>query len=238
MKIVWKKKPKEESGKKRARAQPLALNPNLPFEREEESDSESQNEKKRINTENPSSKNQNPDQIKTAESFESQGNQLAEDGKYSEALQKWEAAIVLVPGRAILHEQKAQVLLEMGDSWSALKAATRASELEPLWAEAWITLGRAQLNYGEPDLAIKSFDKALEIKPNHEEALVDRETASHLVKRRKQLHSTDNIINQTRYKVRDEAKCSDAPVLIEDEVENSDAPALHSEENQRANEST
>jgi len=30
-----------------------------------------------------------------------------------------------MPQRAILHEQKAQVLLEMGDAWSALKAATR-----------------------------------------------------------------------------------------------------------------
>lgn len=30
--------------------------------------------------------------------------------------------------------------------------------------QAWITLGRAQLNFGEPDNAIQSFDKALAIK--------------------------------------------------------------------------
>ena len=30
--------------------------------------------------------------------------------------------------------------------------------------QAWITLGRAQLNFGEPDIAIKSFDRALAIK--------------------------------------------------------------------------
>lgn len=30
--------------------------------------------------------------------------------------------------------------------------------------QAWITLGRAQLNFGEPDSAIESFDKALSIK--------------------------------------------------------------------------
>jgi len=29
--------------------------------------------------------------------------------------------------------------------------------------QAWITLGRAQLNFGEPDGAIESFDKALAI---------------------------------------------------------------------------
>lgn len=33
--------------------------------------------------------------------------------------------MMLMPERAILHEQKAQVLLEMEDTWGALKAATR-----------------------------------------------------------------------------------------------------------------
>lgn len=50
-----------------------------------------------------------------------------QDGKYQEALSKWEAALALAPDVPILHEQKAQVLLEIGDTWNALKAATRAS---------------------------------------------------------------------------------------------------------------
>jgi tetratricopeptide (TPR) repeat protein len=50
---------------------------------------------------------------------------LLKEGKYQEALGKWEAALNLVPEDAILHEQKAQVLLELGDAWKALKAATR-----------------------------------------------------------------------------------------------------------------
>ncbi|CAM8939294.1 unnamed protein product [Rhodiola kirilowii] len=82
-------------------------------------------------------------------------------GNYSEALAKWEAALNFTPENAILHEQKAQILLEIGDAWKALKAATCATELEPSWAEAWITLGRTQLNFGEPDNAIESFDRAL-----------------------------------------------------------------------------
>ncbi|XP_028107843.1 tetratricopeptide repeat protein 33-like isoform X2 [Camellia sinensis] len=55
--------------------------------------------------------------------------------RYHEALGKWEAAITLMPERAVLHQQKAQVLLEIGEAWNALKAATRATELEPSWAE-------------------------------------------------------------------------------------------------------
>lgn len=130
-----------------------------------------------------------------------QGNKLAEEGKYKEALGKWEAALGLMPEKAILHEQKAQVLLEIGDAWNALKAATRATELEPSWAESWITLGRAQLDFGEPDTAIQSFDQALAIKPDSKEAQEDRKTASNLVKKRKQLHSSGLSTTENRYMV-------------------------------------
>ncbi|XP_057442725.1 uncharacterized protein LOC130734373 isoform X1 [Lotus japonicus] len=111
----------------------------------------------------------NPDQSleearQLAKEFQAQGDNLAVDGKYREALGKWEAALTLAPDIPVLHEQKAQVLLEIGDAWNALKAATRATELEPSWAEAWVTLGRAQLNFGEPDNAIESFDRALALK--------------------------------------------------------------------------
>ncbi|KAK1309819.1 hypothetical protein QJS10_CPA08g01063 [Acorus calamus] len=102
--------------------------------------------------------------------------------------------------------QKAQDLLEVGDAWGALKAATRATELEPSWAEAWITLARAQLNYGEPDTSIESFDKALSIKPDLIEAQADRETALNLIKRRKRLHLSGLDTRESRYAVRDKAE--------------------------------
>lgn len=50
---------------------------------------------------------------------------LFQDGRYQEALGKWEAALNLMPDSAVLHEQKAQVLLELGDAWNALRASTR-----------------------------------------------------------------------------------------------------------------
>ncbi|KAL8166148.1 hypothetical protein V2J09_007647 [Rumex salicifolius] len=138
-----------------------------------------------------------------ANSLLEQGNQLAEEGRYGEALGKWENAITLMPEKAILHEQKSQVLLEIGDAWGALKAANRSTVLEPSWAEAWITLGRAQLNFGEPDSAIESFDRALALKPESTEAQDDRQAALHLVKRRKQLHTTGLSTNSSRFAVAD-----------------------------------
>lgn len=137
MKIVWKNKAKAKAkaggvsggvgGKKRARPLAITLNPDLPFDKGEvepstaaggEADSKNINDGQEALT--------NDDRIRNlVESFCSQGNRLAEDGKYHEALGKWEAAASLEPKNAVLHEQKAQVLLEIGDSWNAIKAATR-----------------------------------------------------------------------------------------------------------------
>ncbi|WKA09359.1 hypothetical protein VitviT2T_027016 [Vitis vinifera] len=203
MKITWKKQSK---GSNRKRS--LAASSNLPFEDEEaeqptstmEAKVEEEGDFRGLKTLDSSD---GPSTQQLADSFQAQGDKLAEGGKYREALGKWETALTLMPGKAVLHEQKAQVLLEIGDAWNALKAATRATELEPSWAEAWITLGRAQLNFGEPDIAIKSFDRALAIKPNSEEAQDDRKSAFHLVKRRKQLHSSGLSDTENRFVVGD-----------------------------------
>ncbi|KAG8378213.1 hypothetical protein BUALT_Bualt08G0114400 [Buddleja alternifolia] len=212
MKMTWKKNLSDSKSKNRKR--PISINPNLPFE---DLDSTTDNTAAEQLKEGESVRNDDVCDKKTsisdeedekrknlAQDFEARGNKLAEEGKYREALGKWESAITLVPERAVLHEQKAQILLELGEAWSALKAAARATELEPKWAEAWITLGRAQLNFGEPDSAIESFDKALAIKPDSMEAKDDRQTASHLVKRRKQLHSTGLSSDENRFLVGDQ----------------------------------
>ncbi|XP_057795647.1 uncharacterized protein LOC131011816 [Salvia miltiorrhiza] len=207
MKMTWKKNVNDSRNKTRKR--PISSNPNLPFE-DVNPAAEPLNECELLAKGGVPDKNirisdeEAEERRKLAGEFEAQGNNLAEEGKYREALVKWEAAITLVPEKAILHEQKAQVLLELGEAWNALKAATRAMELDPGWAEAWITLGRAQLNFGEPDLAIESFDKALDIKPDSVEAKEDRQAASHHVQRRKQLHSTGLSSAENRFLVGDQ----------------------------------
>ncbi|XP_060198365.1 uncharacterized protein LOC132627187 [Lycium barbarum] len=192
MKMTWKKKPNKR---------PISQFENLPFEDENSSDHHSK-EKVPRNEEAISESND----VDTVESFQQLGNKLAEEGKYSEALGKWESALLLMPDRAILHEQKAQILLELGETWKALKAATRATELEPSWGEAWVTLGRAQLNYGEPDSAIESLDRALAIKPDSVEARNDRQAALHHIQRRKQLQTSGLSMNQNRFAVVDKTK--------------------------------
>ncbi|WVZ75051.1 hypothetical protein U9M48_023146 [Paspalum notatum var. saurae] len=191
MKIVWGKNVK-------AKRQPVVASakPDLPFGFENDTEEDLYEERAEASPNSPGTK-----QADTAESLLSQGNKMAEEGKYHEALSKWEAALTLTPDNAVLHEQKAQILLELGDAWRALGAAIRATQLDPLWPEAWVTLGRTQLNFGEPDSAIVSFDKALEIKPDYGDAKADRGTAVRLVKKRGQLHKSGLNANKRRFTV-------------------------------------
>lgn len=206
MKIAWKNNKKRPLGI-------VSTYPNLPFERQNDEPSNQPHpaEKPSNNIQNNTELGKLADESEPSDaaelfhSFQAQGTKLAEDGKYREALGKWEAALMLRPENAVLHEQKAQVLLEVGDAWNAVKTATRATELEPSWAEAWVTLGRAQLNFGEPDSSIQSFDRALAIKPDSEEARDDRHTAMQLVTKRKQLHSSGLSPTRKRYAVGDKA---------------------------------
>ncbi|KAK7385123.1 hypothetical protein VNO78_30834 [Psophocarpus tetragonolobus] len=197
MKVTWK-----NNNKKKKRCLPtLSHFTELPFENHHQQQHDQPNPYSNAEDEArvPNSDQSHATQL--AYEFRTQGDKLALDGKYREALGKWEAALTLAPDVPVVHEQKAQVLLEIGDAWNALKAATRATELDPSWAEAWVTLGRAQLNFGEPDNAIESFDRALALKPEYEEAKDDRKTALHLVKKRKQLHSSGLSATQNRYVV-------------------------------------
>uniref|UniRef100_A0A0E0NGB6 Transcriptional coactivator p15 (PC4) C-terminal domain-containing protein n=1 Tax=Oryza rufipogon TaxID=4529 RepID=A0A0E0NGB6_ORYRU len=223
MKITWGK-----NAKTNRQPSVAPSKPGLPFGVDSDNDETEKEETRVVTTDCPGTKPSD-----NAESLKHQGNRLAEEGKYHEALGKWEAALTLMPNNAILHEQKAQILLELGDAWRALTAATRATELDPLWPEGWVTLGRAQLNFGEPDSAILSFDKALAIEPDNNEAKSDRETAARLVKKRGQLHSSGLSANKRRFTVgedsekeKDDSQMEDVEKCKEDEEKERDDSQL------------
>uniref|UniRef100_A0A0E0EVL3 Uncharacterized protein n=1 Tax=Oryza meridionalis TaxID=40149 RepID=A0A0E0EVL3_9ORYZ len=153
MKITWGK-----NAKTNRQPSVAPSKPGLPFGVDSDNDETEKEETRVVTTDCPGTKPSD-----NAESLQHQGNRLAEEGKYHEAL--------------------------------------GATELDPLWSEGWVTLGRAQLNFGEPDSAILSFDKALAIKPDNNEAKSDRETAARLVKKRGQLHSSGLSANKRRFTV-------------------------------------
>ncbi|XP_023279775.1 tetratricopeptide repeat protein 33 [Seriola lalandi dorsalis] len=95
-----------------------------------------------------------------------EGALLAEEGRHWEAIKKWDEAIHLTPDNPILYEMKSQVLTILQEVFPAVKAAEMAVKFRPLWWEGWQTLGRAQLNLGEVDLAVRSFQVAIHLCPS------------------------------------------------------------------------
>lgn len=95
-----------------------------------------------------------------------EGCVLAAAGRFHEALSRFHAAIELAPGQAVLHELQAQCYMEVGDTYAAIRAAERAVECDTQWADGHQTLGRAQMNLGEVELGIASFQAALRLDPD------------------------------------------------------------------------
>uniref|UniRef100_A0A8C7DYV4 Tetratricopeptide repeat domain 33 n=1 Tax=Naja naja TaxID=35670 RepID=A0A8C7DYV4_NAJNA len=105
------------------------------------------------------------DCVAQSKHLKDEGAILAENGRYQEALHKWDEALQLTPEDATLYEMKSQVLMSLHEMFPAVQAAEMAVQRDPHSWEAWQTLGRAQLGLGEITLAIRSFQVALHIYP-------------------------------------------------------------------------
>ncbi|KAL6296727.1 hypothetical protein ACE6H2_004869 [Prunus campanulata] len=115
MKIAWKNNKKRPLGI-------VSKYPNLPFEQQNDqlnnqADPANEPNKYQNHTELNQEEHHEPldaqskpsdssDAAKLFHSFQAEGTKLAEGGKYREALGKWEAALMLMPENAVLHEQK------------------------------------------------------------------------------------------------------------------------------------
>ena len=102
---------------------------------------------------------------------------LAEQGRYLAALASWDAALAqpdiaaeeaspvaldraLRRSIAATHELRAQAMMELDRAFDAIRAASRAVRCDGASPWAHLTLGRAQLNFGELELAIASLERA------------------------------------------------------------------------------
>lgn len=88
-----------------------------------------------------------------------EGVAAAEVGNFALALSKWDGAVALNPDDASLHELRSQGYLATENFWEAIQAAERAIVLDPSFSAALLTLGRAQLNFGEFEKATETFER-------------------------------------------------------------------------------
>ena len=91
-----------------------------------------------------------------------------------EALKEYEAAGRLNPQLADPILGKANVLLRQGNVEGATAAANKATQLEPKNAETWFIQASIKHVQGDMTQAIKNYDKAIEIMPDHLDARLAR----------------------------------------------------------------
>ena len=122
-----------------------------------------------------------------------EGVTLAEEGKYWQAINRWDNALALDPSEPSVFEMKAQALIALHEWLPAISAAREAVRIKPNWFIGHQTLGRAQMGLGEVELAVKSFQKAVHLNPDDEELRKDDlEWALGLLKQRDEKLMSEN----------------------------------------------
>jgi len=97
---------------------------------------------------------------------------LERSGKPQDALKDYDRAASLDPKSTFIHETLASLAIRLGDMGRALTEAETVERLEPNESGSYVLLGRVRLARAEPEEALAAFNKALELNPANDEALL------------------------------------------------------------------
>ncbi|GLD94986.1 hypothetical protein PINS_up003611 [Pythium insidiosum] len=114
--------------------------------------------------------------------LQTEGNTLAECGRFRAAIDRWQEAIAMDPTNAVLHELMAQGCMAGCEDFRAVQFAQKATDLAPDWADGYQTLGRALLNFGELELAMQSIRKAIDLGGENDELVAERDEIDRLLR--------------------------------------------------------
>lgn len=109
-----------------------------------------------------------------AKSYAELGQSHRQQGNRDEAVQAYQQAVELQPGRAWYHMLLGNSLVEAGRPREALAAYEQVLALNPdyeqnAWYHTWV--GRAYRADGDPDRAIQAYERALALEENNAEAI-------------------------------------------------------------------
>ena len=101
-----------------------------------------------------------------------EGMALEEEARLDEALQRYDAAIQLMPELARAHFNRGNILLDRGDAAHALAAYTQAVAYKPDSAAAHYNIGNAYVRLGRFEAAVAACQRAIALKPDFADAHV------------------------------------------------------------------
>lgn len=134
------------------------------------------------------------------------GTISAEEGNYDKAASYWARAIAIEPSNYYLHELLAQAYLNLDMLLPAVASATKAVELNPVWAEGVQTLARAQRELGELGMSLESYRNAVSLDPGNAEMLEEMKEVEELCAKLTEIRRTKlEIANASANLVEQEA---------------------------------
>lgn len=115
---------------------------------------------------------ENDNNLKSA-MLREQGCNYAEDNQYSLAIKCFNDGLILTPQCHLLHELKAQVYLRLEQYVIAAESAKYSVELEPKFADGFITLARIYRELGEVKNSVECYRRAKSLDSNSTEDVAD-----------------------------------------------------------------
>lgn len=100
-----------------------------------------------------------------AEREKARGNEFIAANKPELAVECYDKAISLDSSNAVYFSNRAAAYSMMNEHFKALDDAKEACKLNPSYSKAFNRLGKAQMALGEPEDAVISFQKALDLEP-------------------------------------------------------------------------
>ena len=103
--------------------------------------------------------------------LKAEGIQLVEGEKPWQAIYNFDHALEIRPEDVGVLDMKAQALMSLHEWDPAIETCLKVLKLQPNWADAYQTLGRAYLGCGKVPEARKSFLRALHLQPDFTEVI-------------------------------------------------------------------